>query len=30
MTNPTNDKTACKPSCTCTHCNCGSDCRCSR
>jgi hypothetical protein len=30
MTNQTNDADRCKPTCTCTDCKCGKDCRCGK
>ena len=30
MTKQTEQKDPCKPSCTCTDCKCGSDCRCGK
>jgi hypothetical protein len=30
MTNQTEEKDRCKPTCTCTNCKCGSDCRCGK
>ena len=29
-TNQTNEDRRCKPTCTCTDCKCGSDCRCGQ
>ena len=30
MTNQSEQKDRCKPSCTCTNCKCGPDCRCGK